>query len=186
MDHRWADLALRLRSLGLWQHLSAEEADAAQRTVVETQWPFGSFDDDLDRFWFLVDGENMAERMVGEELAAMVPRLRELGVELRVDEVSTPRSVQDGDYVVAISGRRCVVWTPRDWVERRAWLTATVRPLAVINELLADAGAVPRLFTLYAGGNEGIAWLLDPRIVAAIADSALLEDQEVPALASHD
>ena len=55
----------------------------------------------------------------------------------------------------------------------------------MVNELLAEAGATPRLFALYAGGNEGIAWLLDPRIVAAIADSGLLEDREVPGLASH-
>ena len=70
-------------------------------------------------------------------------------------------------------------------MEQRAWETATVRPLAVINDLLAEAGAIPRLFTLYTGGNEGIAWLLDPRIVAAIADSGLLSDREVPALASR-
>jgi hypothetical protein len=90
-----------------------------------------------------------------------------------------------GDYVVAINGRRCVVWTPADRGAQRAWEVATIRPLAVINNLLAEAGTVPRLFTLHAGGNEGIAWLLDPRIVAAVADSGLVEDGVVPALATY-
>jgi hypothetical protein len=182
MDHRWADLARTLRSLGLWRHLSEDDANAAERKVLELQWPFGSFGD----FAFFVDGEEMAEGFVGRQLADMAPSLREHGVDLRIEEVSFPHRVEDGNYVVAINGRRCVVWTPQDWEEQRAWETATVRPLAVINDLLAEAGATPRLFTLYPGGNEGIAWLLDPRIVAAIADSGLLKDREVPALASHD
>ncbi len=185
MDHRWADLARTLRSLGLWQHLSEDDANAAERKVVEAEWPLVSFGDEPGGLWFFVDGEEMAEGFVGRELADMVPRLRDHGVDLRVEDVSLPRRVEEGDYVVAINGRRCIVWTPQDWAQQRAWATATVRPLAVINDLLAEAGATSRLFTLYAGGNEGIAWLLDPRIVAAIADSGLLEDREVPALASH-
>jgi hypothetical protein len=77
------------------------------------------------------------------------------------------------------------VWKPAEVAAQRAWLVATVRPLAVINDLLAEAGAVPRIFTLYAGANFGVAWLLDPRIVAAVADSGLVEDDELPALATH-
>lgn len=64
---------------------------------------------------------------------------------------------------------------------------ATTRPLAVINDLLSEAGTVPRPFAQYSGVNEGIAWLLDPRIVAAVAvASGLIEEGEVPALATHD
>lgn len=180
MDHRWADLARTLRSLGLWAHLSEDEANAAERKVVEDRWPFGAFGDEPGGFWFFVDGENMAEGFVGRELAAMAPSLRQHGVDLQIEDVDG----KEEDYVVAINGRRCVVWSPRDQAECSAWVTATVRPLAVINDLLAEARAVPRVFTLYAGGNEGIAWLLDPRVVTAIADSGLLSDREVPALAS--
>lgn len=169
----------------MWQHLSEDDANAAQRKVVEVQWPFDAFGDEPGGFWFFVDGEEMAEGFVGRELDDMVPRLREHGVDLRIEQVNLPERVEEGDYVLAINGRHCVVWTPQDWEEQRAWETATVRPLAVINDLLTEVGATPRLFTLYAGGNEGIAWLLDPRIVAAIANSGLLPDREVPALASH-
>lgn len=185
MDHRWARLAQTLRDLGLWRHLAPDDADAAQRRVVEQRWPLGSFGHEPGDFWFFLDGENMAEGFVGRELADLAPRLREHGVDLRVEELHYPRSVEEGDYVVAVNGRRCVVWTPRDWAEGDPWEAATVRPLAVINDLLGEAGALPRLFTLYAGGNEGIAWLLDPRIVAAIAASGLLPEREVPALATR-
>ena len=92
--------------------------------------------------------------------------------ELTVETVSRT----DDGYVVAVNGRRCVVWESHDWAARVAWERATVRPLAVLNDLLAEAGVVPRLFTLYAGGNEGIAWLLDPRIVGAVAGSGLIPD----------
>jgi hypothetical protein len=40
-----------------------------------------------------------------------------------------------------------------------------------------------RLCTLYAGGNDAFAWLLDPRVVAAIG---LVKENEVPALATAD
>jgi hypothetical protein len=62
---------------------------------------------------------------------------------------------------------------------------STVRALAVVNDLLGEASATRRLFTLHAGTNEGIAWLVDPRIVAAIVDSGLGSKAALPALASH-
>jgi hypothetical protein len=78
----------------------------------------------------------------------MPPALRHHGVALHVEMVSWPDSVEDGDYVIAINSRRCVVWTPQDWVANGSWGVAAVRPLAVINDLLAEAGAVPRVYTL--------------------------------------
>jgi hypothetical protein len=128
----------------------------------------------------------MAEGGVRRELAELAPALRAHGIELTVENVHRPLAGDvTGDYVVAINGRRCVVWTPADRTAQRTWEVATVRPLAVINDLLAQAGAVPRCFTLYAGVNEGIAWLLDPRIVAAVAGSGLVEERQIPALATH-
>jgi hypothetical protein len=70
-------------------------------------------------------------------------------------------------------------------VANSPWAVATVRPLAVINDLLAEAGAIPRIYTLNTGGNDGEAWFLDPRIVAAIAESGLIEEGAVPALPTH-
>jgi hypothetical protein len=185
MDQRWVELARTLRSLGLWQHLPEDGAAAAERKVVEDEYPLGSFGDEPGGTWFFVDGESMAEGGVGRVLGKMAPSLGTYGVDLQVRTVSMPVGAEEGDYVVEINGRRCVVWTPADWAAKRAWETATVRPLAVVNDLLAEAGATPRLFTLRAGSDDATAWLLDPRVVAAIAGSGLLEDREVPALAAH-
>jgi hypothetical protein len=189
MDHRWAELARTLRELGMWRHFAEAEAAAGERAVAQGAYPFGgkaTLDEEPGLQYFFVDGEAMAEGGVNRVLAEFEPALRAHGVELQVENVNRP-IVGDGagDYVVAINGRRCVVWTQADWAAQRAWVVATIRPLAVINDLLAEAGAVPRLFTLYAGGNDGFAWLLDPRIVAAIAGSGLVEERQVPALATH-
>jgi hypothetical protein len=186
MDQRWVDLAQTLRDLGLWQHLTDGEATAAQRQVAAQGYPFATFGDEPGDMWFFVDGEAMAEGQVRRELMEMAPSLRTLGVDLLIETVSIPVGAEDGDYVVAINGRRCLVLTPEDWTAKRAWMVATIRPLAVVNDLLAEAGATPRLFTLSPGGNESIAWLLDPRVVAAIAASGLIEDRGVPGLASAD
>ncbi|MEV6597096.1 hypothetical protein AB0M36_09565 [Actinoplanes sp. NPDC051346] len=189
MDHRWVELARTLRDLGMWRHRAEAEAAAGERAVAEGAHPLGgkaTLDEEPGLRLFYVDGETMAEGGVGRVLAEWGPALRHHGVELHVETVSYPDSVEAGDYVTTINDRRCVVWTPRDWVESSAWAVATVRPLAVINDLLAEAGAVPRIYTLYPGGNDGEAWLLDPRIVAAIAESGLIKEGGVPALATHD
>jgi hypothetical protein len=187
MDDQWAELARTLRGLGMWAHLSEDEAAGAERWVAEGKYPFVPFaEEEPGLRWFFVDGEEMAEGGVDRELRALAPGLRTCGIELQIETVNLPSRVEDGDYVVAINGRRCVVWSPEDWSAQRAWKVSTVRPLAVLNDLLAEVGATKRLFTLSAGANEGIAWLLDPRIVAAVADSGLVRERGVPALASRD
>lgn len=58
--------------------------------------------------------------------------------------------------------------------------------LARVNELLAAAGSAKRMFTLYTGGNEGLAYLLDPDVVAAVRASGLIDGRETPDLARTD
>jgi hypothetical protein len=190
MDQRYVELARKLRELGLWKDFSAEDAAAGERAVAEGAHPLGAkaiLDEESGSRFFAVDGEEMAEGGVARTLQIeLVPALRAHGVDLRFETVNFPASVESGDYVIAINGRQCVVWTPEDWATGRPWLVSTVRPLAVINDLLAEAGAVPRLYTLYAGSNQGDAWLLDPRIAAAIADSDLFDEESVPALPAHE
>jgi hypothetical protein len=188
MDHRYADLARKLRELGLWQHLPAEAAAAGERAVAEGAHPLGglaTLDEEPGVRYFDVDGEAMAEGGVDRTLREFAPVLRAHGVDLRITLVSHPALVDGSDYVVAINDRRCLVWTSEDWVSGNPWWVSTVRPLAVVNDLLADAGALPRLHILTAGGNQGEAWLLDPRIVAAMADSGLIDGDSLPALPTH-
>lgn len=70
--------------------------------------------------------------------------------------------------------------------ERSAWEEATVRPLVVVNALLEQAHSSVRVFTLYAGGNDGWALLMDPRVPAAMRVSGLFPDREVPSLPLAD
>jgi len=170
----------------MWDHLPDAEAEAAQRWVAEGKYPLVSFGEEPGLRWFFVDGEEMAEGGVERVLRRLAPGLRTRGIELQVETVDRPVGVQDGDYVVEINGRRCVVWRPEDWSTGRAWVVSTVRPLAVVNDLLAESGVTSRLFTLTAGANEGIAWLVDPRIVAAIVDSGLVNEPSLPVLAAYE
>ncbi|GIE79614.1 hypothetical protein Aph02nite_55640 [Actinoplanes philippinensis] len=184
MDQRWGGLGRELRKLGMWRHLPAERAAEAEALVAEGGYPLRLSDGAQGVNWFFVDGEEMAEAGVPRELRDLMPALEAHGVAFHVDELAYPAGgVEDGDYVVSINGRRCVVWTAEDWRTDQAWTVAVVRPLAVLNDLLAEARATPRLFTLYAGMNDGVVWLLDPRIVDAVADSGLVEEREIPALA---
>jgi hypothetical protein len=189
MDQRWVELARTLRELGMWRDFSEEDAAAGERAVAEGAYPFGgkaTADEEPGSRYFFVDGEAMAEGGVRLQLAEFEDVLHAAGVELQIEDVNRPRLIEAGnDYVVAINGHRCVVWTSDDWASQRAWKAATIRPFAVINDLLAEAGAVPRLFTLNAGGNDGIVWLIDPRIVDAVAASGLVRENGVPVLATR-
>lgn len=187
MDQRRAQLARTLRELGFWRNFSEEDAAAGEQAVTQGAHPLGglaTFDEEPGHRFFYVDGETMAEGGVDRVLAELAPALRRHGVDPHVELVTYPDSVESGDYVIRINGRTCVVWTPRDWVAGDPWAVATVQPLAVLNDLLAEAGAVPRLYTLQTGGNDGVTWLLDPRIVAAIVGSGLFGKDDTPALAS--
>ncbi|BEL01944.1 hypothetical protein Q0Z83_001350 [Actinoplanes sichuanensis] len=186
MDQSYVELARKLRELGWWRDFSAEDAAAGERAVAEGAHPLGglaTLDEEPGERYFDVDGETMAEGGVARVLRRELgPALAGHGVELRFEELNYPDSVETGDYVIAINGRRCVVWTPADWAAGNPWYVSTVRPLAVINDLLAEAGAVSRIYTLYPGSNQGEAWLIDPRIVDVIADSGVIKAEAMPVL----
>lgn len=165
----------------MWQGFSEADAEAGERAVAEGSYPFGgdaTADEEPGTRWFSVDGEAMAEGGVPRELREPAAVLPAHGVELRVENVK----LDDDEYVVAINDRRCVVWTRHD---RNTWFVSTARPFAVVNDLLEAAGAVPRIFLINPGANTGEAWLLDPRIVEAVAKSGLVKDESMPMLATH-
>ncbi|MFG2045364.1 hypothetical protein [Dactylosporangium sp. NPDC048998] len=133
---------------------------------------------------FHADGEDLAEGGVEDLLREMAPALRQFGVTLRVRTVSG--NDDEGDYVVDINGRRCPVLGADDWRYNSPWFEATVRPLAVVNDLLAAAGTPVRVFTLYTGENGGRVLLLDPAVVDAVRRSGLVDDHNTPELPLPD
>ena len=170
-----AVLAHQLAEAGFWFGLPPAQARAQQREVAAGGYPFNCAV--LDDVTFLADGEDLAEGDVEDVLREMAPALRRFGVELRVHTVSDNNS---GEYVVDINGRRCLVLDAGDWNGNLPWLLATVRPFAVVNDLLIEAGAPVRVHTLHTGGNEGMALLLDPAIVEVVRGSGLVSDRDLP------
>ena len=177
-DARHRRLAEELERYGLWDHLVPERRAAAAAKVADGGHPF-AFDLLHGHVEFFADGETLAERGVERFLREIAPVIERLGVRLRVESVATDES----EYAVAINGVHCTVVRDSEVAELDFWTLATVRPLAVLNDLLAAAGRSPvRAHTLYTGGNDTLLLLLDPRAVAAMSESGLFPEHELPAL----
>jgi hypothetical protein len=183
VDCRWVRLARALATLGHWRDLPPSVAADQQREIARGGYPFTGAA--FDEVTFPADGEDLAEGGVEELLERMRPVLQRHGVALQVATLSTAESIDD-DYVIAINGRRCLVLGPDDWRYESPWYEATIRPLSLVNDLLADPAATVRVFTLHAGGNDGLAILIDPRIVDAMAHSGLIGANDLPILPRHD
>ena len=183
LDKRWGDLSRTLAESPCWSHLPPATAAECQGVVAAGGYPFtGDVFPGVD---FITDGEELAEGGVEDLLQLMDPALSDHGVALRVEVSRLAKSIDD-DYVLHINGRRCLVLDRDDWIYGRPWYDATVRPLAVVNDLLVEAGASARVFTLYTGGNEGAALLLDPQVIAAVARSGLIDAEDLPVLVIDD
>jgi hypothetical protein len=177
-DERHRQLADSLAQHGLWRHLDEEQRAAARRDVA-TGCPPLDFDVLYGAVQFFADGESIAEHGVGRFLHELGPGLARLGLAVSVSDVAAGDS-----YVVEIDGVRCTVWERTDWDNGvDVWAQATIRPLAVVNTLLASLTKV-RAHTLYAGLNHGFALLIEPGIVDAMRASGLFVDSELPTLAS--
>lgn len=177
-DERHRALAESLDRFGLWDHLGAEERAAARHDVATGCYPL---DPEVlyDRVQFHADGEAIAEGGVARFLADLEPGLSPLGLAPVVATIVDG----PGGYVVEIEGVRCTVVAAGDWdAGVDVWAQATVRPLAVVNGLLADRTPV-RAHTLYAGRNDGFVLLIQPGVAAAMRASGLFPEQEIPALA---
>lgn len=183
VDDRRVALARELAEAGLWEHVPPGVHAAERARIAEGGNPFTSAA--LDAIIFNADGEDLAEGGVERFLAKLAPALQQHGLPLQVRTVQDPYRACDPerDYVVEINGIRCTVWEEHEWEERLLWEEATLRPLVVVNALLEQAHSSVRMFTLSAGGNDGWALLLDPRVPAAMRASGLLPDSEIPSLA---
>jgi hypothetical protein len=169
MDRRRERLARALEETGLWR-----SAEPAHRRAQLDEIRSGGYPLDSAIFAdvrFPANARLLAEGGVAKLLAEMAPALAEHGLRLRVREL-TP-------VIVEINGMACVLEE-----EPTLEYAATVRPLAVVNDLLEAAGARVRIFTLYAGDAEGLAYLLDPRVLRVLQASGLYDRRELPELAA--
>ena len=173
-------LARDLAAAGLWDHLPARAQEAAQSRITSGEYPLCC--DDIDeQVEFSADGEDLAEGRVQDFLKEITPGLARWGLDLRVQVISDPYEAgAEIDYVLDINDVRCTVWTCAEIEPRDLWYQATIRPVKVINRLLADIGADARVFTMYVGGNDGMAFILNPRVPAAMKACGLFKDRDVP------
>lgn len=180
-DERHRQLTKELARFGLWDHLPEQQRLAA---IADAEMGFAPLHTDhVDLLQFFADGEDLAEGGVEDFLAELAPALERHGVSLDVAAIEVPYRPPGGrDYILLINERRSTVWLEHEWEQGYQWEAATLRPVAVINQLLADAGSAVRAHTLYAGTNDGLVLLLDPRAVQAMRDSGLFPEHELPEL----
>jgi hypothetical protein len=166
-------LAEVLENAGLWEDLPDAERQRRKNAVATGGWPF----EGLEHREFFVDGEDLAEYGVENFLVSVDAPLKARGVEITcVRRSGDPTS--DDVYAVDINGTAVQVWDSID--DPLMWLTATTRPIAVVNQLLAAAGSKDQMLVLYAGGNEGIGYFAPPAVAAAIRESGLFPEKEWP------
>lgn len=165
MDRRRQRLAQALDEMGLWRAVEPADRDAQLDAIRAGAYPLhlAVFDD----VCFPADGEALADGGVEALLEAMAPALAEHGLRLKV---------RRHNGVVVVNDLSCGAYATA--------FEATVRPLAVVNALLAQVGAVARVFTLYTGGSQGLAYLLDPRVAQAMRLSGIYDRRELPELAA--
>lgn len=173
------EVAQQLDVLGLWRHLPDEVRAANIVAVSHGMHPWATtIATDVQ---FFADGEDLAEGGVESFLRGLATALDGLGVHLRTETVSEPET---GTYAVSINGDDVLLWdrssSPAEIEVENRRIAATVRPLAAVNRLLAQAGAVERFFTLYAGGIGGVVLLIDPAVVAELVGGGLGCQLELP------
>ena len=178
------ELADRLDALGLWRDLDQSTRAAAHQAVAAGAHPWST--EISPTVQFFADGEELAEDGVQDFLTEISPAIKALGVDLEV--MSELRDEEaDSQYIVTINGREIEIYDGLDAFkhddETFPWFAAQIRPLARVNELLAEVPAKERFFVLYPGANDSVALLIDPEIVAAVAHAGFTEAKETPLLA---
>jgi hypothetical protein len=180
-----AELATQLDSLGLWRDLGEAKRNEARNAVAGGAHPWST--EIAPSVQFVADGEDLAEEGLEDFLKEVAPAVMTLGVELEVTSELTD-SGEDSRYAVTINGKSVEIYNGLDAFERTdesfPWYAANVRPLARVNELLAEAGAKERFFVLYPGTNDGSALLIDPAIPAAMTKAGFVDPKETPLLAA--
>jgi len=172
----------RLDRLGFFKYEEPSEVPSLKKHIADEGWAgiFGA------ARAFPADAEELAEGGIGEFLMEIEPLLERMGVpppdiEERYDE--------DG-YFLSVNGEDRVIWDTPDLEEneRRAgwiWGITSARTFALVNDLLARAGAADRLYA-YSGGNEQQAFFLTPELREAVCDHPEATPPERPYIPTEE
>jgi predicted DNA-binding WGR domain protein len=145
------------------------------------------FDEEMsqegDQYWY-VDGEDMAEGDMESVLTEMVPSLRLVGLDLHVVTLMDPYDPESTGYDMSLNGIHVEMYRhdpadPKMPLCDDPWMDCTVKPLAVVNQLLGEAGSIYRIGVLCPGGNDGMAVLLPTDVWTRIGALEQLAEYDV-------
>lgn len=175
----------RLIELGYLKFVSPEEKIEVRAHVLESLVQHGilnSGPDDVeavtswDRRHYSTDGEDLSEGSAGVVLTAMLPVLRQEGVEIE----SIEDDFTDDYYRVILDGISYSVVEFTDAEDQDTWGEAHVGLLKILNTLLETAGSPERAYALYCGGNDAYTVLLTPEMREVFQAAPNLDARELP------
>ena len=177
----WKKLAADLDTAGFWGRASDAERQRLRDEVAAGAPPF----EGMEAVGWLVDGEDLAEGEVESLLQTLSPALAERGVDLTVETVEGPWDDGSSGYKVRINGIEVDLYRfdpnePNVPLSADPWTDCTLKPLAVINRLLAEGGADERIVVISPGGNDGMAFLLPLKVVGVLSESPVVEPEDRP------
>ena len=115
----------------------------------------------------------------------VAPALSGLGVELAVETIEGPWDESSRGYAIRINGIDVELYRfdpnePNLPLADDPWMDCTLKPLAVVNRLLAEQHAAERVVVVTPGGNDGTAFLLPLDAIAVLASASVLDAQDRP------
>lgn len=161
-----SDLATALESAGFWDVVPEPERRRLAADVASGGDPV----DPMYEYGWRADGEDLAEGDVEELLRDVAQSLALRGVVLDVGTVEGPYDDGTEGYAISINGQVVDLYR-HDPAEDKLpasedpWMDCTLRPIGVVNALLASAGSSNRLAVFSPGGNDGLILLLSDRAV---------------------
>jgi hypothetical protein len=179
-DRSWNDLLRRLDAMGFFRY--AEQGLLAELAAITGG--IASFHELCSyleeyptlRSWS-ADGEDLAEGGVVTYLARMRPFFDTQGIAVAATQELDPEAL---DYTVTVNGRRYTIYTREIVRNIGAWSAAAINYLALVDELLVEAGSEERVYAPSQGfgGDASRLLIVTPAMAAAINASALVPADE--------
>jgi hypothetical protein len=164
----------QLEQLGFYRYVDPAQASDARASALEYGYLYG----DTGRA-FHADAEELAEGGVLYFVREIQPFLAGQRVILTSMSDDFESGGGYGGYHVEINGLRREMYSVEELSSGEIWSLTTFRAFALINELLAQAESLERVYGL-DGGNDLFAIFLTPAMYELITARPIFPDSEKP------